>query len=96
MELIYLIVLLAALLAMNWRFLGLDQLFGGGRRRRAPRGPGPVLRRLFGPACRWRPDPMKKHDKLKRYVCAECGADAFTSDGGPPRVCRRSTRTARL
>lgn len=31
-QLVYLIVLLAALIAMNWRFLGLDKLFGRERR----------------------------------------------------------------
>lgn len=80
MKALYLILLLAALIAMNWRFLGLDQIF----------------QRIFGAAplgrrrpCRWAADQRMQGGRYGRYVCAACGAEAFTSTGRPPPDCRR-------
>lgn len=70
MQLVYLILLLMALIALNWRFLGFDKLFGARRR------------------CRWMTDRRMQGGQYGRYVCDECGAEAFTSTGRPPRDCR--------
>ena len=86
MHLVYLVVLLCALVAMNWRFLGLDKVFGGG-------GSG---RLSFGKPCRWKRDPTRKSEHLDRYVCTACGVDAYSSDGSPPRQCKRNLRPGSL
>lgn len=84
MKALYLILLLAALIALNWRFLGLDQVFGR------------IFGGVFGPApfgqrrpCRWAADQAMQGGRYGRYVCAACGAEAFTSNGRPPRDCRQ-------
>ena len=77
MPALYLILLLALLIIFNWRYLRLDRVFGS---------------LGIGKRCKWRQDPVKKHDLLQRYICTTCGVDAFTSDGNPPRVCRRNSR----
>lgn len=89
MHLTYLIVLLLAVLVLNWRFLGLDRLFGVGRRPSQDLFP-------WGKSCRWRLDPTQKGQERQRYVCRHCGADAFTTDGRPPRNCMRAARPTGL
>lgn len=90
MHLTYLIVLLLAVLVLNWRFLGLDRVFGwGGGRRSDDLFP-------WGKSCRWRLDPTRKGAGRQRYVCRECGADAFTEDGRPPKTCQRAARPTGL
>lgn len=77
MELIYLVLLLAALLAMNWRFLGMHRLFS---------------RSGGAPGCRWKRDPTREASASARFVCARCGAEAYRADGAAPRVCLRGAR----
>jgi hypothetical protein len=40
--------------------------------------------------CRWRRD-RRRHGQatMFRWVCSECGVDGYTSDGKPPKVCKR-------
>ena len=45
-----------------------------------------------GPKCRWKPDPRTRNNTLNRYICMECKVDAFTSDGSPPKGCKRQYR----
>ncbi len=43
--------------------------------------------------CRWRRDQRRhKHATMVRWVCSECGVDGYTSDGKPPKVCKRHQR----
>jgi len=43
--------------------------------------------------CRWRRDRRRaKRAAMVRWVCAECGVDGYTSDGRPPKLCKRSLR----
>lgn len=88
MHLVYLILLLAAVIAMNWRFLGLHKAFGGGAGGRPRLG--------FGKPCRWKRDPTRKGQDLERYVCSVCGVDAYTAEGRPPRQCKRNLRESAL
>lgn len=88
MELIYLVLLLCAVIALNWRFLGLHRLGRGGRLR------APLLG--LGKPCHWKLDPTRKDGALKRYVCATCGVDAYTAKDQPPRKCLRSARPSSL
>lgn len=88
MELVFLILLLCVLLVFNWRFLGFDKLLGGGGRR-ATSG-------VWGKPCRWRRDASQKGGSLTRYVCAECGVDAYTSEARAPRRCLRGARPGSL
>ena len=46
--------------------------------------------------CRWKIDNFRAQDTLVRYVCQECGVDAYTSNGKPPKDCKRQYRTGRL
>ena len=75
---LYLIILLLFLIIANWRYLGLHKVFGH---------PLDRMQR-----CRWKLDPVTKHDQLKRYTCATCGVDAYSSGDLEPRVCRRNDR----
>lgn len=85
MHLVYLIMLLLCVVALNWRFLGLDRLFGFG---------GGASEGLFpwGKSCNWKRDPSRKGDGRERFVCRHCGADAFTDTGRPPERCMRQAR----
>jgi hypothetical protein len=46
--------------------------------------------------CPWRRDALRAGTRLERWVCADCGVDAFTADGRPPKECKRALRSARL
>ncbi len=46
--------------------------------------------------CRWRKDKRRKGGSLERWICTTCRVDAFTSDGKPPRGCKRGLRDAGL
>lgn len=37
--------------------------------------------------CRWRADRSGDRGALRKYRCAACGAEAFTSTSGPPEKC---------
>lgn len=76
MELVYLVLLLAALIAMNWRFVGFDRLF---KRRDADAAP-----------CRWRMDPTRSGKARQVWVCGACAAEDETRDGARPRRCAAS------
>ncbi|MEO1291783.1 MAG: hypothetical protein AAFV62_02965 [Pseudomonadota bacterium] len=79
MEIIVIIAVLAALLYLNRRILGLEPLtarIGGA---------------FKGRACRWKRDPTRGLGSQTRYVCRTCGVDVFSS-GGPPRQCRKHLR----
>ena len=39
--------------------------------------------------CRWRADRSGDHGALRKYKCSYCGAETFTSDGKPPKLCKR-------
>ena len=49
-------------------------------------------KKIQGPKCRWKPDPRTRNNTLNRYICMECKVDAFTSDGKPPKGCKRQYR----
>ncbi len=38
--------------------------------------------------CRWREDRTGNRGPLRKYICAACGAEAFTAAKGPPRDCK--------
>lgn len=46
--------------------------------------------------CRWKIDKTRPQDTLTRYVCQECGVDAYTSDARPPKNCKKQFRTGQL
>jgi len=76
MQLIYLVALLAIIVAINWRFLGLDRVFGFPKR--DPQG------------CDWIRDDARETDDGKRHwVCMTCGARAAEPGRVPPRDCHR-------
>lgn len=37
--------------------------------------------------CRWREDRRGDKGRLRKYICAACGAEAFTATDGPPERC---------
>lgn len=37
--------------------------------------------------CRWRMDRARNQDGKTYYFCAACGAEDFTADGKPPKIC---------
>ncbi len=82
MQLLSWLLLGAALIALNWRFLRLDRLME-------------TIRSSFSRPCKWRLDPMMRGGSYGRYQCRACGAEAFTSDGRAPRVCKRAARSIR-
>jgi hypothetical protein len=47
--------------------------------------------------CRWRRD-QRRHGQaaMVRWVCADCGVDGYTTDGRPPKLCKRGLRDAGL
>lgn len=38
--------------------------------------------------CRWREDRTGNRGALRKYKCATCGAEAFSTSKGPPDSCR--------
>lgn len=76
MQLLYLVLLLAALIAMNWRFVGFDRLFRS-RDRAVDAAP-----------CVWRMDPTRSGKARQIWVCARCDAEAETTTRRRPTVCR--------
>ncbi|PWE29268.1 hypothetical protein DDZ14_18025 [Maritimibacter sp. 55A14] len=38
-------------------------------------------------ACRWRADRRGDRPRATKYRCAACGAEAWTENGKPPRIC---------
>lgn len=71
-QIAYLVLLLAALLVWNWRFIGLDRLTGFG-------GPRSV--------CRWRKVAEASADAPAHWACDRCGKHAGTRDGKRPTRC---------
>lgn len=45
--------------------------------------------------CRWQRDAQSGHS-LERWRCKNCGVDAFTATGKPPKECKRQLKVARL
>lgn len=41
--------------------------------------------------CKWRADRRRDGNGQSFYRCAVCGAESFTSDGKPPKVCHAET-----
>lgn len=39
--------------------------------------------------CRWRMDRSFNRDGETFYKCMACGAEDFSADGKPPRVCKK-------
>ncbi len=37
--------------------------------------------------CRWREDRTRDADGARYHHCMACGAETFTMDGKPPKVC---------
>jgi hypothetical protein len=47
--------------------------------------------------CRWRVDKRRNPAvSLRRWVCADCGVEAYSADGKAPKECKRALRDARL
>jgi hypothetical protein len=46
--------------------------------------------------CRWREDRTGDRGALRKYKCAACGAEAFTSTKGSPKDCRVRTKSTSL
>ena len=70
------LVVIAALVL--WRFVG---------------GPGAGIGRWRGGGrrCRWKRDTRRHPDSARtRWICLECRREAYSSDGQPPKECRRS------
>lgn len=42
--------------------------------------------------CRWREDHSGDRGGLRKYKCAACGAETFTSAKTPPRECKAHTQ----
>jgi len=53
-----------------------------------------LFSRRFGETkrCRWRADRSGDRGALRKYQCATCGAEAFTSTDGPPQACKANQR----
>lgn len=63
-----------------------------GRPRKRRRG-GAVYR--MG-RCVWIRDRVQHRSGFERWECRRCGVDAFTSDGLPPKECKRALREVGL
>ncbi|MDC0739040.1 hypothetical protein N6L24_12190 [Cognatishimia sp. SS12] len=37
--------------------------------------------------CRWRADRRRNGAAGDFYMCVACGAEVFTTDGAPPKIC---------
>ena len=50
-----------------------------------------------GNQCRWKKDRWR-HGSIKfdRWICRECGVEAFSGDGRPPKECKRHLRKVTL
>lgn len=46
-------------------------------------------------SCRWQRD-AESENSLERWRCENCGVDAFTSTGKPPKECKRQLKVALL
>ncbi|WP_298860422.1 hypothetical protein [uncultured Sulfitobacter sp.] len=46
--------------------------------------------------CRWRENNSGNQGALRKYCCAACGAEAFTSTKGPPDMCKRGLGNSSL
>lgn len=46
--------------------------------------------------CRWKRDKWRPAASLDRWVCTRCGVDAYSSDGRPPKECKRELRETAL
>ena len=46
--------------------------------------------------CRWREERSGNRGELRKYRCAACGAEAFTSTKGPPEKCFANHRGSGL
>ena len=53
-------------------------------------------RRRSASACRWKRDGFRSETRLRRWVCAACGTDAYTLSRRPPRECKRAGRPVGL
>lgn len=53
--------------------------------------------RFFAPGrarrCRWNPARAAAGAQLSRWQCDECGVEAFSSDGRPPKECKRTLKS---
>jgi hypothetical protein len=45
-----------------------------------------------GQPCRWKRDRLRPETRLVRWICTECGVEAFAMKGSTPRQCRRTLR----
>lgn len=80
---IFLVMLLLLVLIWNWRFIGLDKIFGGG---------GGGRRKAATAHCRWRQVAPPQSDHPAVYHCDVCGAEVGTTDGQTPTRCMRPRR----
>ncbi|MEM1361781.1 MAG: hypothetical protein AAGF94_08710 [Pseudomonadota bacterium] len=65
--------------------------------RRRSAGQKMSVPRLFGGSgCRWKKDKFRRSEHFTRWICLECSVDAFTSDGRPPKECKRYARSGQL
>lgn len=55
-----------------------------------PSSPSSPLRRTR--RCRWKRDNYRRATRLQRWVCRDCGVEAFSSDAAPPKECKRTLR----
>lgn len=66
---------------------------------RTPRRPSPktFVTGEPKPLCRWTRDKRRhRQTRFTRWVCAECGAEGYSSDGRPPTACKRELRAHQL
>ncbi|MEO0914296.1 MAG: hypothetical protein AAFY59_15130 [Pseudomonadota bacterium] len=62
--------------------------------RQERRGNGPVTP-LVKP-CRWRPVGFRNSETSTRWVCTKCNSEVFSTDGKPPKLCKRDSRPTSL
>lgn len=46
--------------------------------------------------CRWKTDRRRMKGAFTRWVCTDCGVEAFTTDDRPPKECKRALRDPAL
>ena len=46
--------------------------------------------------CNWREDKRRTASVMTRWTCRSCGVEAYSSDGGRPKECKRHLRDSRL
>jgi len=61
--------------------------------RRKPSKPYIVTRRA---GCRWKRAPGRRKTSVVRFICLECGVDAFSQSATPPVTCQRFRRATQL